>query len=83
MEITLNTEVEKKLDEIAQGANLPLKVAIEYILQQYVENPGGAVFAGTWRSARGMRYVVQWPFLSGLMKVKEENVVKRDETQKK
>lgn len=78
MEITLSPEVEKKLDDIAKGANLPLETAVQYILEQFVENPGGAVYAGTWRSAKGMRYVVQWPFLSGFLKLKEDEVVRRE-----
>ncbi|KYK35947.1 MAG: hypothetical protein HXS48_06765 [Theionarchaea archaeon] len=78
MEITLSPETEKKLDEIAKGANLPLETAVQYILEQYVENPGGAVYAGTWRSAKGMRYIVQWPFLSGFLKLKEDEVVRRE-----
>lgn len=78
MEITLKPETEKKLDEIAAGANLPLEAAVRYILEQFVENPGGAVYAGTWRSAKGMRYVVQWPFISGFLKLKEDEVVRRE-----
>ncbi len=78
MEIELPDEVEKKLDEIADGANLPLETAIQYILEQFVENPGGAIYAGTWRRAKGMRYVVQWPFLSGFVKLKEDEVVRRE-----
>ena len=78
MEIKLTPEVEKKLNEIAEGANLPLETAVQYILTQYVENPGGAIYAGTWRSARGMRYVVQWPFLSGFLKLKENEVVRSE-----
>ncbi len=78
MEVKLSPEVEKKLDEIAKGANLPLETAVQYILEQYVENPGGAVYAGTWRSAKGMRYIVQWPFLSGFLKLKEDQVVRRE-----
>lgn len=78
MEVKLSPEVEKKLDEIAKGANLPLETAVQYILEQYVENPGGAVYAGTWRSAKGMRYIVQWPFLSGFLKFKEDQVVRRE-----
>ena len=78
MEIKLTPEVEKKLNEIAEGANLPLETAVQYILTQYVENPGGAIYAGTWRSAKGMRYVVQWPFLSGFLKLKENEVVRRE-----
>ncbi|MBU7043521.1 MAG: hypothetical protein HXS47_07995 [Theionarchaea archaeon] len=78
MEIEISENVKKKLDEIADGANLPLNTAIEYILEQYVENPGGAIYAGTWRSAKGMRYVVQWPYLSGFVKLKEDQVVRRE-----
>lgn len=78
MEIKLTPEVEEKLNKIAEGANLPLETAVQYILQQYVENPGGAIYAGTWRSAKGMRYVVQWPFLSGFLKLKEDEVVRRE-----
>ncbi len=78
MEITLSPEIEKKLDEVAKGANLPLETAVQYILEQYVENPGGAVYAGTWRSAKGMRYIIQWPFLSGFVKLKEDEVVRRE-----
>ena len=78
MEIKLSPEVEKKLDKIAEGANLPLETAVQYILEQYVNNPGGAVYAGSWRSAKGMRYVIQWPFLSGFLKLKEDEVVRRE-----
>ena len=78
MEVNLSPEVEKKLDKIAEGANLPVETAVQYILEQYVNNPGGAVYAGTWRSAKGMRYVVQWPFLSGFLKLKEDQVVRRE-----
>ncbi|KYK31502.1 MAG: hypothetical protein HXS46_07280 [Theionarchaea archaeon] len=78
MEIELPDEVERKLDEIADGANLPLETAIQYILGQFVGNPGGAIYAGTWRRAKGMRYVVQWPFLSGFVKLKEDEVVRRE-----
>jgi hypothetical protein len=78
MEITLTPEVESKLDKIAKGANLPLETAVQYILEQFVENPGGAVYAGSWRSAKGMRYIVQWPFLSGFLKLKENQVVRRE-----
>lgn len=78
MNVELSPEVEEKLNKIAEGANIPLETAVKYILQQYVENPGGAIYAGTWRSARGMRYVVQWPFLSGFLKLKEDEVVRRE-----
>ena len=78
MEVNVSSDVEKKLNEIAEGANLPLETAVQYILDQYVNNPGGAIYAGTWRSAKGMRYVVQWPFLSGFLKLKEDEVVRRE-----
>lgn len=78
MEINLDPDVEKKLDEIAKGANLPLETAIQYILGQYAQTRGGAIYAGTWRSAKGMRYIVQWPFLSGFLKLKEDQVVRRE-----
>ncbi|MBU6996104.1 MAG: hypothetical protein HXS41_01170 [Theionarchaea archaeon] len=78
MEVKVSPEVEKKLSEIAEGANIPLETAVTYILDQYVSNPGGAIYAGTWRSAKGMRYVIQWPFLSGFLKLKEDEVVRRD-----
>lgn len=78
MEINLDPDVEKRLDEIAKGANLPLETAVQYILGQYAKNPGGAIYAGTWRSAKGMRYIVQWPFLSGFLKLKEDQVVRRE-----
>ncbi len=78
MEIKLTPEIEEKLNTIAEGANLPLETAVQYILQQYVENPGGAIYAGTWRRAKGMRYVVQWPYVSGFLKLKEDEVVRRE-----
>lgn len=78
MEVKLSPDVEKKLNEIAEGANIPVETAVQYILDQYVNNPGGAIYAGTWRSAKGMRYVVQWPFLSGFLKLKEDQVVRRE-----
>jgi hypothetical protein len=78
MEIELSDEVKKKLDEVAAGANLPLATAVQYILEQYVENPGGAIYAGTWRRAKGMRYIIQWPYLSGFVKLKEDLVIGRE-----
>ncbi len=78
MEVKLSPDVEKKLNEIAEGANIPVETAVQYILDQYVNNPGGAIYAGTWRSAKGMRYVVQWPFLSGFLKLKEDELVRRE-----
>ncbi|MFQ6124214.1 MAG: hypothetical protein ACE5R6_06345 [Candidatus Heimdallarchaeota archaeon] len=76
IEIELDESTKTKLETLASEAGgLSLKSAIELILRQFVENPGGRIYVGTWfrgnvGSAKGFRFVVQWPFKTGFERVK-------------
>jgi hypothetical protein len=74
MKITLSKDVEKVLTEKAQDANISLEDAVSLILSEFAKGYGSQIYVGTWRrgnvgDARGMRYVVEWPFQPGLVKV--------------
>ena len=74
MKITLPKDVEKALAEKAREANISPGDAARLILSEFVKGFGSQVFVGTWRRGnvddkRGMRYVVEWPFQPGFVKV--------------
>ncbi|MFQ6088590.1 MAG: hypothetical protein ACE5K0_06780 [Candidatus Methanofastidiosia archaeon] len=77
MEIEISHEIEEKLNGIAKDANLPLEKALEFILSEFVRNPGGRIYVGTWKSGGdGRRIVVQWPFLTGFIKIHGDEIKK-------
>ena len=79
MNIELTPEVRQKMQEIAKDCNLPIERACEVILSQFAAVIGGRVYTGRWREGNGLYFVVQWPFLTGLTKVKGEDLAKLTE----
>ncbi len=79
MNIELSPEVRDKMREIARGCNLPVERACEIILSQFALVVGGRVYTGRWREGNGLYFIVQWPFLTGITKVKGEDLAKMTE----
>lgn len=69
----LNLELEEpvadRLNQIAKDANLPLERACELVLAEFARQEGGRVYVGSWKEKEGLMFVVQWPFLTGFVKV--------------
>lgn len=76
MNVELPPEIIEKLQGIAKDCNLPIERTCEIILSQFVSVVGGRVYTGRWREGNGLYFVVQWPFLTGLTKVKGEELAK-------
>ena len=74
--LELDPEIVEKLNEIARDCNLPLERACEVILSEFARLEGGRIYVGTWRAGNGLRFVVQWPFLTGFVKVSGEELVR-------
>jgi len=79
MNIEPTPEVREKLTEIAKDCNLPIERACEIILSQFAQVGGGRIYTGTWREAKGLIFIVQWPFFTGLVKVRGEDLAKTTE----
>ncbi len=79
MNIELSPEVRDKMREIARDCNLPVERACEIILSQFASVVGGRVYTGRWREGNGLYFIVQWPFLTGITKVKGEDLAKMTE----
>ncbi|MFX1319845.1 MAG: hypothetical protein ACFE9D_07960 [Promethearchaeota archaeon] len=74
MKISLPKEIQKGLAEKAKNANITVEAAATLILSEYVRIFGSEIYVGTWRSGdkagkNGMRYVIDWPFQPGLVKI--------------
>jgi len=76
MNIELKSEVNEKLSEIARECNLPLEKACEIILSEFAKVEGGRIYVGRWKEGEGLRFVVQWPFFTGIAKLKGEELIK-------
>jgi len=74
--LQLSPDTREKLAQIAKDCNLPLEKACEIILTQFAQVVGGRIYTGRWREAEGLMYVVQWPFLTGFVKVSGEELLK-------
>ena len=74
MNIELKSEVNEKLSEIARECNLPLEKACEIILSEFAKVEGGRIYVGRWKEGGGLRFVVQWPFFTGIAKLKGEEL---------
>lgn len=74
MKIELKPEIIEKLRDIAKDCNLPVEKACEIILSEFVSVEGGRIYTGRWREGNGLMFVVQWPFLTGLIKIKGEDL---------
>ena len=79
MNIQLTPEVRQKMQEVARDSNLPVERACEIILSQFATVTGGRIYTGRWREGNGLYFIVQWPFLTGLAKVKGEDLTKMTE----
>ena len=76
MKVELKPEVNQKLGAIAIGCNLPLEKACEIILSEFARVEGGRIYVGRWKEGGGLRFVVQWPFFTGIAKLKREELAK-------
>jgi hypothetical protein len=79
MNIELKQEVKEKLEGIAKDCNLPVEKACEMVLSEFVTVEGGRIYTGKWREGNGIIFVVQWPFLTGLVKIRGEDLAKLTE----
>ncbi len=79
MNIELTPEIRQKMQEIAKDCNLPIERACEVILSQFAAVVGGRVYTGRWREGSGLYFIVQWPFLTGIAKVRGEDLAKLTE----
>jgi len=77
--IELGPEVKDKMREIARDCNIPVERACEIILSQFASVVGGRVYTGRWREGNGLYFIVQWPFLTGITKIKGEDLAKMTE----
>ena len=74
MEIHLPKDIRQGLEEKGKEANITASAAATLILSEFVRIHGSAIYVGTWRRGdrdgkKGMRYVIDWPFQPGLVKV--------------
>jgi len=79
MNIELTPDIKQKMQEIAKDCNLPIERACEVILSQFATVVGGRIYTGRWREGNGLYFVVQWPFLTGIAKVRGEDLAKLTE----
>lgn len=79
MNIELTPEIRQKLQEIAKDCNLPVERACEIMLSQFAAVVGGRVYTGRWREGSGLYFIVQWPFLTGITKVRGDDLAKLTE----
>jgi len=79
MNVELSPEIKEKMHEIARDCNLPVERACEIILSQFASVVGGRLYTGRWREGSGLYFIVQWPFLTGIFKVKGEDLAKMTE----
>lgn len=70
--VQLSPETEKKIGEIAKDCNLPLGGICEIILSEFAKINGGCIHVGKGKGDYDLIYVIQWPFLNGLIKCKRE-----------
>lgn len=83
MNIELTADIKEKMQEIAKDCNLPIERACEIILSQYAAITGGRIYTGRWREGNGLYFIVQWPFFTGLAKVRGEELAKMIEVKQK
>jgi len=76
MNLELSGQVVEKLTEIAKECNLPLERACEIILSEFAKVQGGRIYVGAWKEGGGLMFAVQWPFLTGFVKLKHEELTR-------
>ncbi|MFQ5979619.1 MAG: hypothetical protein ACE5OZ_15940 [Candidatus Heimdallarchaeota archaeon] len=70
----LKTEEKARLEELARSIGLTSPALTDLILHTFVNEAGGSIFSGTWKSGdvdqqKGRRIVVQWPFKSAVVRI--------------
>ena len=76
MNLELSGQVMEKLTEIAKECNLPVERACEIILSEFARVQGGRIYVGAWKEGAGLMFAVQWPFLTGFVKLKDEELTR-------
>ncbi len=76
MNLDLSAQVMEKLTEIAKECNLSVEKACEIILSEFARVQGGRIYVGAWKEGGGLMFAVQWPFLTGFIKLKDEELAK-------
>jgi len=76
MNLELSAQVMEKLTEIAKECNLPVEKACEIILSEFAGVQGGRIYVGVWKEGGGLMFAVQWPFLTGFVKLKDYELTK-------
>ncbi|MFX1535352.1 MAG: hypothetical protein ACFFDI_14095 [Promethearchaeota archaeon] len=81
VEVDLDPETMAKLEQIANEARLSTPGVVALILSEFVDKPGGRIYVGSWRRGnvgekKGFRLIVQWPFKTGFIKVKGDEMKK-------
>ncbi|MFX0114169.1 MAG: hypothetical protein ACFFB3_06450 [Candidatus Hodarchaeota archaeon] len=79
VKVNLKDEIQQKLQQIAEDASIPIEGAITLILEEFVNKPGGRIYAGAYSRGlvgehKGYRYAIQWPFKSGFAKKKGDEI---------
>ena len=74
MKLTIPEDIQKGLRAKAKEADISPEAAATLIISEFVRVFGSGIYVGTWRrgdkgDSKGMRYVVDWPFQPGLVKV--------------
>lgn len=74
MKLDLPENIHKGLVQKAKDSNISVEAAALLILGEFVRVYGSSIYAGTWRRGdkagkKGMRYVVDWPFQPGFVKI--------------
>jgi len=74
MNLELTAQVMEKLTEIAKECNLSMERACEMILSEFARVQGGRIYVGVWKEGGGLMFAVQWPFLAGFVKLKDDEL---------
>jgi len=82
MNIELKPDVGQKLGEIARECSLSKEKVCEIILSEFVKVEGGRIFVGKWKEGSGLRFVIQWPFFTGIAKLKGEELAETEVEQR-
>ncbi|MFW9830748.1 MAG: hypothetical protein ACFFD8_03140 [Candidatus Thorarchaeota archaeon] len=70
----LSPEILEGLETKAKDANISIEAAAQLILSEFVRVYGSGIYTGSWRRGdkegkKGRRYVIDWPFQPGFVKI--------------
>jgi len=74
MNVELKPDVRQKLSEMAKQCGLSQEKTCEIILSEFAKVEGGRIYVGKWKEENGLRFVVQWPFFTGIAKLKGDEL---------